>query len=378
MTPLNILHVFRAPVGGLFRHVVDLAREQAARGHRVGLIADSTTGGERAEQAFKTLAPSLTLGLTRIPMSRNIGPGDSLTVAHVIRRARQVGADIIHGHGAKGGAYARMVFGNARAVRAYTPHGGSLLFPTNTLAGRVYLTTERLLMLRGDLFLFESNFSANMFRQKVGTPRGLVRVAHNGVSPAEFEAIVPQADATDLVFMGELRLLKGVDVLIEAVARLHRQGRKVTATLVGSGASEQALKAQVESLGLTGAIRFRAAMPARQALALGRVMTVPSRAESLPYVVLETAAAGMPLIATNVGGISEIYGPQADALIPADDVPALAEAIVRTLDGGKATTAFAHTLRDRVAAHFSVDTMVDRILEAYGEALENLRRNGRR
>jgi len=138
------------------------------------------------------------------------------------------------------------------------------------------------------------------------------------------------------------------------------------------------LKAQVESLGLSEAIRFRAAMPARQALALGRVMTVPSRAESLPYVVLEAAAAGMPLITTNVGGISEIYGPQADALIPADNVPAMAEAIVRTLDSGEATTSFAHTLRDRVAAHFSIDTMVDGILNAYGEALEALRRNGRR
>ena len=45
MKPLNILHVFRAPVGGLFRHVLDLTREQTARGHRVGLIADSNTGG---------------------------------------------------------------------------------------------------------------------------------------------------------------------------------------------------------------------------------------------------------------------------------------------------------------------------------------------
>jgi hypothetical protein len=46
---LKILHVLRAPVGGLFRHVVDLARGQTARGHRVGLIADATTGGARAE-----------------------------------------------------------------------------------------------------------------------------------------------------------------------------------------------------------------------------------------------------------------------------------------------------------------------------------------
>jgi hypothetical protein len=57
MTPLNILHVFRAPVGGLFRHVLDLAREQIARGHRVGLIADSTTGGARAEAVLGELAP---------------------------------------------------------------------------------------------------------------------------------------------------------------------------------------------------------------------------------------------------------------------------------------------------------------------------------
>lgn len=378
MTRLNILHVFRAPVGGLFRHVADLAREQAARGHRVGLIADSNTGGERAESALAALEPALALGITRIPMSRNIGLGDVRAVGHVMRRARQTKADVLHGHGAKGGAYARLTVGHPRAVRAYTPHGGSLLFPPDSMAGKVYLTTERLLMLRGDLFLFESEFSAGVFRHKIGTPRGLVRVCHNGVSCDEFEPVVPVPDATDLIFMGELRPIKGIDVLIAAIARLHGQGRKVTATLVGSGPSEQALKAQVDTLGLGHAIRFRSAMPARQALTLGRVMTVPSRAESLPYVVLEAAAGGVPLIATNVGGISEIYGPQASALIPADDANALAAAIVATLDGGHATTVFAETLRDRVAARFSVNAMVDGILGAYGEALDTLARAGRR
>ena len=59
MTALNILHVFRAPVGGLFRHVLDLTQEQIVRGHRVGLIADSNTGGARAEEILQQLAPSL-------------------------------------------------------------------------------------------------------------------------------------------------------------------------------------------------------------------------------------------------------------------------------------------------------------------------------
>ena len=201
MAPLNILHVFRAPVGGLFRHVLDLAREQIARGHRVGMIADSLTGGANAEKVLGELAPSLTLGLSRYPMYRHANPGDMLALAHVIRRVAAAKADVVHGHGAKGGAYARLSCNASRPVRAYTPHGGSLLFGHDSLAGKFYLATEKLLMLRGDLFLFESAYSEQIFRRKIGNPRGLVRVVHNGVSRGEFTPIVARPDASDLVFI---------------------------------------------------------------------------------------------------------------------------------------------------------------------------------
>jgi glycosyltransferase involved in cell wall biosynthesis len=378
MTALNILHVFRAPVGGLFRHVLDLTQEQIARGHRVGLIADQRTGGPRADEVLRQLEPSLALGLTRIPMRRHAGPGDVVVLAHVMRRIAQSGADVVHGHGAKGGAYARMAFTTPRAVRAYTPHGGSLLFGHDTLAGKIYLTTEKLLMLRGDLFLFESAYSAQMFRRKIGSPRGLVRIVHNGVSRQEFEPIETRADATDLVFMGELRLLKGIDILIDAIALLHRDGRGVTATLVGDGPDRELLHGQVERLGLATSIRFMPAMPARQAQTLGRIMVVPSRVESLPYVVLEAAAAAVPLIATRVGGIPEIYGPLSDTLVEPENAGALAQAIVRAIDQPAATADTARGLRERVAASFSVESMVDGVLSAYQAALAGLQAAGRR
>ncbi|HLF23927.1 MAG TPA: glycosyltransferase family 4 protein [Burkholderiales bacterium] len=378
MQPLNILHVFRAPVGGLFRHVLDLTRGQIARGHRVGLIADSHTGGENAEKVLRELAPSLALGFSRFPMRRHANPGDLFALAHVLRRVAQTGADIVHGHGAKGGAFARLTFGRNRAVRAYTPHGGSLLFGHDTLAGKFYLMSERLLMLRGDLFLFESAYSADIFRRKIGNPPGLVRIVHNGVSRAEFEPIVARGDATDLVFMGELRSVKGIDVLIEAIALLRRDGRSVTATLVGSGPDRDALGAQVERLGLSADVRFKPAMPGYEALTLGRIMVVPSRAESLPYVVLEAAAGGKPLITTRVGGIPEIYGPLSDALVLPQDAPALARAIAAALDNPAATIETARLLRERVAASFSVDTMVDGVLAGYQAALEKLRADGGR
>ena len=126
--------------------------------------------------------------------------------------------------------------------------------------------------------------------------------------------------------------MKAIDVLIEALALLKRSGRRVTATIAGEGPERATLKAQAQRLGVADQVRFIGYCPAREAFALGRMLVIPSRAESLPYVVLEAAAAGVPMIATAVGGVPEIFGPQADALIPPDDVAALAGAIAATLD----------------------------------------------
>lgn len=378
MAPLNILHVFRTPVGGLFRHVMDLARAHAERGHRVGLIADSTTGGERADAAFAALEPLLAHGITRIPMSRQVGPADWKPILHTMRRASAANADVLHGHGAKGGAYARLALGNRRAIRVYTPHGGSLWFSKDTLKGKFYLAAERLFMKRSDLLLYESQFSADASRVNIGVPDCLVRVVHNGVSRAEFEPVVPAPDATDIVFIGELRQLKGVDLLIEAIATLRRNGRPLTATLVGAGPDREAFVAQTAAAGLSDAIKFPGAMNARQAFRLGRLMVVPSRAESLPYIVLETIAAQVPLITTRVGGIPEIYGPLADTLIAPDSADALIAAIAEALDHPERLAQRMKALNERVAKLFSVDAMVDGVLAGYRAALGMAAAEGRR
>jgi len=367
--PLKIIHVFRAPVGGLFRHVLDLVEGQVARGHRVGIIADASTGGARADEVLSALAPKLALGLTRIAMRRPLNPTDFPATWHVTRRINETDADVIHGHGAKGGAYARLAFPRKSVLRAYTPHGGSLLLKHDNLSGRMYLSLEKMLLARRALYLFESAYSGEIFRNKIGMPNGIVRVIHNGVSRNEFEPVTTAADATDLVFMGEFRAVKGIDILIDAIALLRTRGRTVTATLVGSGPDEAALAAHVERLSLQNAVRLMPAMPARRVLTLGKVMVIPSFAESLPYVVLETAAAGMPLITTNVGGIPEIYGPLSNALVPPGNVEALADAIEHALANPAAASILAQDLRARVAASFSQDGMVDGVLSAYLQAL---------
>jgi glycosyltransferase involved in cell wall biosynthesis len=86
-------------------------------------------------------------------------------------------------------------------------------------------------------------------------------------------------------------------------------------------------------------------------------------------VVLEAAAAGLPIIGTDVGGMSEIFGPQAGRLIPPDDIGALVGAITAALDDPAQMQGAAQALKARVRSEFSLSTMVECNLAAYREAL---------
>jgi glycosyltransferase involved in cell wall biosynthesis len=365
--PLRIIHVTRTPVGGIFRHILDVAAGQAVRGHHVGILCDSTTGGARAEAALATMAPDMKLGIARVAIRRELSPTDLVVFRGVSKRLAALEADVLHGHGAKGGAFVRLMPAHG-AIRVYTPHGGSLHYAPYTPRGMVYGTLERMLMNRTDLFLFESAFARDTYQRIVGSPRNVVRVVPNGVGAEEMVRVEPTADAADLVNVGEFRRIKGTDVLIDAVAELHRSGRHVSLAIAGDGEEGAALRAQVARLGLTDSVRFLGHVPARRAFGLGRLLVVPSRADSLPYVVIEAGGAGIPMIASNVGGIPEIFGPQVE-LVPPAQPTLLAQAIAKALDDPAGTRAAAERLRERVSLSFSQDAMVEGVLAGYQAAI---------
>jgi len=125
------------------------------------------------------------------------------------------------------------------------------------------------------------------------------------------------------------------------------------------------LKRLARKLGLADKVVFAGAQPARTAFARGRCVVVPSRAESLPYVVLEAAAAQMPLIATNVGGIPEIMAGTDVPLIPPDNAEALAAQLRAFLVNPQPFLARARVLQAHVAQRFTVDAMTRAIVSFY-------------
>jgi glycosyltransferase involved in cell wall biosynthesis len=370
----------RAPIGGLFRHVVDLAGAQAARGHLVGLIADSSTGGARAQAALEALEPSLALGVTRLKMPRLPGWSDAIVACKVAGLVAELEPDVIHGHGAKGGLYARLPAllplypqPRRRVVRVYTPHGGSLHYHPNSLAGRIYLGAERALAKVTDLIPFESEYARSRFIAAAGPTNAASIVVPNGIGPNEFEPVQASEGAADFLYVGELRKLKGVDTLIAALGVIRAHGRQFRLVLVGSGPDEKALQSFAETCSVSKQLSFAGPMPARDAFRLGRILVVPSRAESLPYIVLEALGARLPVIATNVGGIPEIFGPKADRLMRSDDPHALARAMIAMSDmDQEERTRLSGELSNHVRANFSLDAMADAITGAYIQVLNSV------
>lgn len=371
---LRVMHVLRAPLGGLFRHVVDLTRAQIARGHAVGLIADSLTGGAQADTILAELAPSLQLGLLRFPIRRNPHPSDFAALLKTYRAIEQYRPDVIHGHGSKGGLFARLTGflpGGPRNVRAYTPHGGSFNYRPGTVLHSVYMSVEAVLARRTDILLFESAYIGRQYDRYVAVDGPLKHQVLNGISRNESEPVIAHSHAADLLYVGELRAAKGIDTLLDALVIVRRDtGNTPRVILVGSGPDTEALIMRVKLLGLTDYVSFKGPMPARRAFAMGRILVVPSRAESLPYIVLEGAAARIPMIATSVGGIPEIFGPHAHRLIPCDQPAMLAARMVEEMNRGvEERDLHAFELAQYVTERFSIDNMVEAVLRGYCDAI---------
>ncbi|TPJ75576.1 glycosyltransferase [Mesorhizobium sp. B2-6-2] len=370
---LRIVHCFRSPVGGIFRHVRDLTEAQVAAGHAVGIVCDSTTGGDYEERLFEAMKDSLALGIHRTPMQRHVGPGDLASAWRTYQIIQELRPDVLHGHGAKGGAYARL-FGSLlrvsrfRVARLYSPHGGSLHYDETTAMGKLFFGLERFMARFTDCLLFVSDYERNTYRRKVGEPPIPNTLVYNGLRAAEFEPVTSAANAADFLYIGMMRDLKGPDIFIDALALAGDElGRPLRAVMVGDGDDLPRYHAQVERLSLKNQVRFLPPMPARQAFALAELIVVPSRAEAMPYIVLEALAAGMPMIATAVGGIPEIFGEGSPALIR-PDVSQLAAKMGSALsDFGSYRKLMPQA--DKLKARFGADVMAADIEKAYFAAL---------
>jgi glycosyltransferase involved in cell wall biosynthesis len=352
---MRVMHILRSPVGGLFRHVRDLTEAQIAAGATLGIVVSDEVGGG-GEAVLEKLRPMLKLGLHKLPIHRLPHPSDVKSVTAVRSLINEHKIDIAHGHGAKGGLLARF----SKTASVYTPHGGSLHYRWKSPVGAAFLAAEKAMVAKTGGFIFVCEFERQAFDRMIGLKNRPNIVALNGLREQDFELTPTNADATDLLFVGEMRDIKGVDVLLQAI---KHSPRAVTATLVGEGPDLAKFKALSESLGLSSRVTFPGRLPFREALKLGRVIVLPSRNEAFPYVVLESVAAERIIIASDVGGVGEVLNKT--LLVTPENVGALSAKINDVFDRQDLYFSHIRDIRLKAINNLTIARMADASLAFY-------------
>jgi glycosyltransferase involved in cell wall biosynthesis len=215
-----------------------------------------------------------------------------------------------------------------------------------------------------------------LFTDQADWPR--LRIVHCGVDPELFRFTPVRPRARRLLYTGRLAAEKGLPVLFESLALLRDKDIDYELTLVGDGPDRAALEMLANRLGIADRLRFAGFADqngVRDLLMASDIFILPSFAEGVPVSLMEAMACGVPVIATNVGGVTELVEPEKTGLVvPPASVDALAEAIARYLSDPDLRRLVAENGRRKVEADFNLDTEVDRLASLFrGNDMETRR-----
>jgi glycosyltransferase involved in cell wall biosynthesis len=209
---------------------------------------------------------------------------------------------------------------------------------------------------------------------------GKIRVIHNGVDLEKFSRgsrdrswLLPSADGEKwIVLVGSMYSdVKGHPWLIDAATEVVKQFSNVRFLLVGDGARRADFEAQVANAGLQKHFCFLGRRDDVPRILSGcDIGVLPSKAEGLPNAVLEYLAAGLPTVASSVGGnIEIIQDGKTGLLIPPQDSAALANALLRLLRNPEFAENLGKNGRELVSAEFSFQSMIAKTDQMYTELL---------
>ncbi|MEM7645214.1 MAG: glycosyltransferase family 4 protein [Pseudomonadota bacterium] len=199
-----------------------------------------------------------------------------------------------------------------------------------------------------------------------------MRIVHCGVELDRYGPGDGPRDSARLLFVGRLAAVKGVRVLLDALAKLHANHPDATLTLVGDGPEREAIEVHAQELGLGEAVRFAGYLGQDEVAAeLGRadLFVLPSFAEGVPVVLMEAMASRLPVVATRIAGIPELVEDGVSGrLVTPGDADALAGAVSELLSDPEGRTRMGAAGRETVAAAFDVAREAARLDRLFVEA----------
>lgn len=325
MTRMRILHVIESlEFGGAEKVVVELANSMAGRCD-IGICCVKRTG-----ELAQLLDPRIEVNCLEKGAGNHIG-----TPFEIAQRMRTGRFDVVHSHG--WGVYLEAalgaLLGRAR-VLVHTVHGNYLAYPPGMRSrAKVFLrhVLEHVFSYAHSCIVTVSDAIQRYVRADMHIPSSRLMTIHNGISDERLPRAGGAADGVRFISVGRLAEVKNYPMLLRAFARLLRENPRCRLQLVGDGLQRAALESLARELGIAGQVSFPGfQVEVGPLLARADVFVLSSRYEGISIALLEAMRAGLPAIATRVGGMAEtILDGETGVLVPDDDEQAMAAAMLR-------------------------------------------------
>ncbi len=359
--PRILLLVTLAETGGAQAYVGALSTrlvghfDVTVAAHGAGPLTDlaRSTGAEAAEL---------------VHVRRSVSPRDVLGLAELVTLMRRLEPHVVHASSSKAGVLGRIAARLAGVpVCIFTVHGWAFS-AHDGLEAKLYWLAERAVrpLTTATICVSESERAAGIAAGTCDADRTVV--IRTGIDAASRPLARPADGVPVIVSVGRLRRPKDVTTLLRALALVRGD---YTALVVGGGPGLGEAEAERRRLGLSDVVQFageRDDVPAT--LASSHVFVLSSRSEALPISILEAMAAGLPVVATRVGGVPELVRDgETGFLAPASDANALAALIQRLVDSPELRARLGSAGRARVEEHFGLESFLDAHLDLYRGAL---------
>jgi glycosyltransferase involved in cell wall biosynthesis len=361
--PRILYIVTRAERGGAQTHVLDLA---------TAMRAEFEVAVATGEEGFLTDAcREREIPLYVLPhLQREVRPmADALALWELRKLIEQLQPDLIHAHTFKAGFLGRLAGRMLGVPSIYTIHAWLYGTPAvSRLCSALSGPCERAAARWSERIVAVSDAGARVIRKhKIGSPSKLVTI-HNGIPDCHERASVP-SDRSPVITMVS-RFIEGKDheLLLRAFASVAPGPRLC---LVGDGPKRQSIENLARELGIHARVDFmgnRDDVPS--ILAASDIFVLASKSEMLPISILEAMRAGLPVIASDVGGVSEavVHG-ETGFLVPSGSVSPLAKALTKLSENPALRRQLGCAARQRFTGKFLAARMVERTRSLYGEVL---------
>ena len=367
--PISVLHFTNATVrAGAEEHILTLLRGLSQQDFRLHLVCDP--------EIADVMRPDIPDGVELIPFSfRRFDQFTSALRLRDILRSKRV--DILHSHLFWSSLFASVVgrfcgvpvILETTHVRELWRTGWKSNFAIDRAVGRCV-----------DRYIAVSEANACYLVEQKGLPRKKVRVIRNGSDVRRFDPEhkppstlrkslgFGESDPV-LVVVARLEPQKGHKVLLSAMPSIRAEFPNVRLVCVGDGVLRSELTEQARALGLEANVKFAGTQTNVQDwLALSDISVLPSFYEGLPLVAIESLAAGIPVVATDVDGTPEIVvNGKTGLTVPTNDPRALTQAISLLLHSPELRHQFGTAGRQRVLEEFSEAQQIRRTAELYFE-----------